>query len=81
MSPVEAFRFVLWAQGHGCEGRNLTHREVMDRWECSRATAYRLLGYYFDAKCFPPRRRAAAQKVSKAPRESMEHPWSKRAIA
>lgn len=81
MNPSEAFRFLLWAQGHANEGRNLTAYEVMDRWECSRATAYRLLGHYFDAKSFPPRPMRVAQQLNKAQRENRQHPWRKSAAA
>ncbi len=43
-----AFRFVLWAQ----ELRTLpTAQQIVDRWECSRATAYRYRAALADARC------------------------------
>ena len=50
MNARQAMQFVIWAGTLRGEGVNLTPVEAADRWEISRATAYRWLGAYFDAK-------------------------------
>lgn len=67
-------QIVVWAMQQREEGRALSIADVMTHWECSRATAFRILADYFDARGWQwPRPRETAMPRYKS--ERTEHPW------